>query len=129
MVPIGTNRYKDISLPYSIKKIRVNCDSFKTLGVWFSQDQNKAVRLDYDCKIKKIDTILNIWRGRNLSWKGKILILKSLVIPQIQYLLSSCYCPYSYLKKIDTLLFSFLWNSKTSKIKRNSVCATYSMGG
>ena len=58
-----------------------------------------------------------------MSWKGKILI------PQIQYLLSSCYCPYSYLKKIDTLLFSFLWNNKISKIKRNSVCAIYSMCG
>ena len=31
VVPIKTNRYKDISLPFSIKKIRVNCDSFKTL--------------------------------------------------------------------------------------------------
>ena len=44
VVPIGTSRYKDITLPYSIRKIRVNCDSFKTLGVWYSQDQNEAVR-------------------------------------------------------------------------------------
>ena len=128
-IPIGTNKLKSITLPKSIKQIKINYSSFKTLGVWFSQNQHEAIRLNYDEKIMKIEIMLNIWKNRNLSWKDRILILKSLIIPQVHYLLASCYCPNDYLKKIDKLMFSFIWDNKPAKIKRTTITATYAMGG
>ena len=64
-----------------------------------------------------------------MSLIGKILILKSLVLPQINYLLSVCFCPMHMLKKMDRLLFKFLWENKPAKIKINTFTATYTMGG
>ena len=128
-IPIGPNRLASITLPYSIRKIKINNSSFKTLGVWFSHDQNEACKLNFEDKLNKMKTILSIWKTRNLSWKGRILILKSLVTPQIHYLLSCCYCPSKYLTMIDKSLFNFLWGDKPAKIKRSTILATYKMGG
>ena len=49
--------------------------------------------------------------SRNLSLKGKILIIKTLILPQITYLLLVCYCPVHILQKVDKL-FEFLWDKK-----------------
>ena len=76
-----------------------------------------------------MNTIINIWRSRSLSIKGKITIIKTLIIPQIHFLFSMIFIPENILKKIDTMLFDFLWNSKPAKIKRTTIIAPVSEGG
>ena len=53
-----------------------------------------------------METIINIWKCRKMSLKGKILILISLVLPQKNYLLSVCFCP-MHILKIDYYLNSY----------------------
>ena len=67
------------------KLIKVKHGPFKALGVWYSYSQEEILKLNLDERIKKLNTILNIWRSRNLSLKGNIIIIKTLAIPQIQY--------------------------------------------
>ena len=70
-----------------------------------------------------------IWSMRNLSLIGKITILKSLIIPQVVHLFSLLYVPDHILKTIDKLLFSFLWNNKKPKIKRDTIVGNIEDGG
>ena len=129
IIPVGSSRFQNIYLPKIISKLTVNKNSFKTLGVWFSYNLNESISLNFENKLSSMETIINIWKCRKMSLKGKILILKSLVLPQINYLLSVCFCPMNILEKIDRLLFKFLWENKPAKIKRNTITATYTMGG
>ena len=76
-----------------------------------------------------MESIINMWKCRNLSLKGKICIIKTLILPQIQFLFSTLYIPHDYLNKIDKILFNFLWNGKISKIKRNSIISNINEGG
>ena len=76
-----------------------------------------------------METLLNIWRSRNLSLKGKITIMKTIILPQIQFLFSMIYIPDEILDKIDKLLFNYLWDCKRSKIKRTTITAKIENGG
>ena len=76
-----------------------------------------------------MEKITQTWSCRNLSLKGRITIMKTLVIPQISNVLSMCYCPLQILEKIDQLLFDFLWEKKPHKIKRETIIANFNSGG
>ena len=77
--------------------------------------------------MKKIMSSLS---ARNLTLLGKIAILKSLVVSQIVYLLSSLPSPPgSVIKEINCLLYDFLWDSKGDKIKRTEMINEYNKGG
>ena len=59
-----------------------------------------------------MEILLNIWNQRNLSLKGKITIVKSLVLPQMQFLFSMINVSEDTLKEIDHILFEFIWGEK-----------------
>ena len=94
---------------------------FKTLGIWFSNNHNDAIDLNYSPKIEKVKTLLQIWLGRHLSLKGKITILRALIISQISFLFT--------VEKLDKLLLSFLWRNKTPKVKKETIIASIGDGG
>ena len=61
--------------------------------------------------------------------KIKIVILKSLVIPQVTHLLSNTYVPNDVLDKIDRMLFRFLWQNGPSTVKRKTIISNLASGG
>ena len=76
-----------------------------------------------------MESLINIWVARNPSLKGKVTIIKAMVLPQIRHLLTRCFCPKQVLDTIDKLIFNFLWNKKLNKIKRHTIIANVSDGG
>ena len=58
---------------------------------------------------------------RALSLKGKVTILKSLIISQMTFLFSVLFVPEYILQKLNKLIFSFLWDGKTPKVKRETM--------
>ena len=90
-VPIGKLRNKEINLPEELEKIGIGHGLFKALGVWYSHSESEIIELNINNRIKNIQTIVNIWRSRMLSLKGKITIIKTLIIPQVQFLFSMIY--------------------------------------
>ena len=129
VIPIGTQKLKDIILPKCISKLTVNRTFFKTLGIYYTYETNESVRLNFEPKINAMKTVINIWSARKLSLKGKVLIIKTLLLPQINYLLASIYTPNNILVEIDKLLFQFLWNKKTPKVKKSCIISNYRDGG
>ena len=63
-------------------------EPIKILGVDISANRNEIANLNFPDKVSKIETILNIWRERNLTIFGKVTIIKSLAFSQLVYLLS-----------------------------------------
>ena len=129
IIPIGNQRGKKIRLPSHLEKITVKNRPFKALGVWFSIDTQETLNLNLTERIKAIATLINIWKGRRLSLKGKITILKTLILPQVQFLFSMIEIPETILNQIDKIFFDYLWDSKPSKIKRSTIIAPIEQGG
>ena len=58
----------------------------------------------------------------------KITIIKTLILPQINFLSSMKHIYEQIIKKLDKILFDHLWNSKPAKIKRSTIIATVAEG-
>ena len=129
IIPIGNQKSKDIVLPIQLRKITVKHGPFKALGVWFSLDAQETQSLNVTDRLKAIVTLINIWKGRKLSLKGKITILRTLILPQIQFLFSMITIPELILKQLDKIFFDYLWDNKPAKIKRSTIIAPIELGG
>ena len=120
---------KQSDVPKQLAKLRINRSIFKTLGIWFAKDPKRCTELNYDERLKKINCILQIWKQRNLSWKGCIMIIKTLVLSQVTHLFTMTYTPLKFLEQLDKLIFGFLWNNKPPRVKRETIIATVDDGG
>ena len=63
--------------------------SFKTLGTWFSIDPEEATRPNFNVQMTIIRNTLKHWGSRSLTLKGKIVVLKALIVPHLIQLASS----------------------------------------
>ena len=107
-----------------------NNGPFNTLGVWFTKNEDEMYNLNFRDKLPQLGQILNIWSGQSLSLKGKITIIKNLVISKIINTCSMMYVPINFIKEVDKLVFTFLWGQgKRPKVKKSVIVNDYSSGG
>ena len=117
---------------YGIKFV----DSLKILGVHFSQNyaasENPA---NWESKIEKVEKLFGLWAKRDLSIKGKIIIVKTFGLSQFIYLMQSIGLPDKVITKINRIFFSFIWKRKYNskkpfeKIKRKIMYNSIESGG
>ena len=129
IVSLSDHKIDSVQLTGLLEGIKVATGPFKTLGVWFTCDNEISVKLNYNERIKSMQQTLHIWRARSLSWKGKIIILKTLVIPQVIHLFSNIYTPMHILERIDSLFFDFLWGGKPPRVKKSTIINDFHEGG
>ena len=84
---------------------------------------------NFNLKIQKLQIHLDMWSSRNLTLFGKVLIIKSLGLSQILYSASNTNVPKDAITTVKRKLFSFLWNKKKDKIKREGLYQDYDKGG
>ena len=100
-----------------------------TLGITITNDPVVNIEKNFKSRLKVMRDILNIWLARNLSLKGKITVLKSLVLPKLLYVSSNMPVPMEVIKEADRLINNFLWDHKKSKIKKNVMIQSIDHGG
>ena len=71
---------------------------------------------------------MEVWKS-NLTYRGKVLIIKTLLLSQIGFLADVVSIPINIVKQIDTLLWSFLWDSKQPLVNKNVMLQNIQMGG
>ena len=108
IIPLGPLRQTEFVILTKINMLKVNKKALKTLGIWFSCDLNECEGLNVQFCLENIKMLLGIWKHRKLSWIGRIMIIKTLIVPQITQLLSTIYIPDYFLKELVGLLYGFL---------------------
>ncbi|XP_020270783.1 uncharacterized protein LOC109845967 [Asparagus officinalis] len=90
-------------------------------------------RLSYlDCSslISKISDKLQVWQSRkNLSYAGRIQLIKTVILGIQTYWTSNYILPIRVLEKIDMLCSAFLWGSKIHQVSWIEVCKDKKIGG
>ena len=99
---MGSYKDRDFSIPSS-KPITWARGKVYALGVLFSTSEINESDINFREKIEKMKKMMSSWSARNLTLLGKIAILKSLVVSQIVYLLSSSPSPPGVMKEINCL--------------------------
>ena len=129
IIPIGSKLNQNIITPIDLSTVKIKHLPFKALGTWFYANEIDCMEYNTKKRIENMNTILNIWRCRNLSIKGKIVIIKSLVLPQITFLFSMLYITDSILIEIEKMLYNFIWDFKPAKIKKKHFDRSNRRGG
>ena len=104
-------------------------DHVYSLGIWHYINLKDTLKVNFNMKLENMRKIMYMWMERDLSLKGKVTILKSLILPQILYVSSNLPVPEWFVNEAEHLMFRFLWDGKPDKIKRSVVINKIEDGG
>ena len=101
----------------------------RLLGLTITCNQKVHFEENIKPKLMLMHNLLNIWSSRNLSLKGKITVINSLIVPLFIYPASIMEIDKDTLVEIDAALFKFLWSNRKPKIAKNVIQGQYKDGG
>ena len=93
------------------------------MGLGNLQGDNWSPRI---CAVEK--TLLS-WRRRNLSFRGKALVINALALSRFWYVASLVHMPPWVLRMLNSLIFDFFWKTKCELASRAVVVQPPSLGG
>ena len=102
-------------------------DNVKTLGIHHGYNiQNDEI---WKSIIDKMKNCVHVWKSRNLTYTGKTLIVKNLLISLCGYEIEMRGIPEKYVKEITTLVWGFIWGGGINQIDRKVCCLGVENGG
>ncbi len=105
-------------------------EPFVLLGIKFSTRIEEIPEINFESKMCDVKKMISIWSRRQLSPLGKIVVVKSLILPKLTHLFISLPEPsHVWLKQLETMLFHFIWNHNIDRIARCQLIQDYSLGG
>ena len=93
------------------------------LGITHGKGSRDLVVENYESVMEKLTSKLNMWKLRDLSLIGKIQILKTHGISQVQDVMNVVEPSTEILNKINSIIFNFVWGSKSDKDKHQAMIA------
>ena len=103
-------------------------DVIKILGIYFSYNKKLEQEKNFLNHIVKIQNILKLWKLRNLTIEGRIVVFKSLAISKLIHLALVTEIPTSTINLLTKIQMEFIWKGKNLKIKNSTLCNDYEYG-
>ena len=104
-------------------------DLIKILGIYFSYKTKLELKKNLLNHIAKIQNILKLWKLRNLTIEGRIVVFKSLAISKLIHLALLTEIPTTSINLLTKIQIEFIWKGKNPKIKNSTLCNGYEYGG
>ena len=99
----------------------------KILGQFFGNVD--CTQMNWNSKIQKINNIIAAWRHRELSFKGKALVINGLLTSTLWYNATSLSMPSWAVSQIEQAIYSFFWNNKHPLVNRDILALPLKEGG
>ena len=90
--------------------------AYKVFGIYFSYNMNLINQKNYYQAITNIHGILKLWRMRNFSIEGKIIVFKTLAISKLVCLEFLTFIPNHITEEVAKIQKSFIWNDHPLKL-------------
>ena len=105
-------------------------EGLEILGIHFFRDPLRTTNFNWTLRINQIEAYLAGIAGRDLSLKGKVLNLNSKALAPLWYLAAIIPFPRWEVKKVNKLLFTYLWGeAKQEPIRRQTIFSPREKGG
>ena len=98
-------------------------------GIIFGINSHDLTSKNYEPVTEKLISKLNMWKMRDLSLIGKIQVLKTYGISQVQDVMNVIEPTTEILNNLNKIIFNFLWGGNTDKVKRKAMISDYDQGG
>ena len=123
---LGNDKYRQQNC--NLLNIKWPNEPIRCLGIFIGHNIEQKLEYNWKKRIKDIETLLDLWKSRDLTLFGKVAIIKSLAIPKIIYPGSVLTVPEEIIKQLNKLFYTFIWG-KRDKIQRNVAIADIENGG
>ena len=90
------------------------------LGVFFTYNENDLTQCNFNNLLKDINVSLISWNRHNISIYGRILVIKTFVISKLLYRASVLPVPFTFIKAVNDMIYSFTWRYKKPLVKKIS---------
>ncbi len=110
------------------RNINVNADPrikwpnnpIRYLGVYVGYNEQICYKRNWTDKLEDMQKLIDNWRIRKLTLFGKVIVIKSLIIPKIILSATVLEVPTEVTNSISKMIYNFLWGP-CDKIKRVSI--------
>ena len=102
-------------------------DKLKILGIFLGNSVNPDE--NWNSQVCKVRYVLNRWKGRSLTLKGKMIAINSLVGSILGLLWVHLTMSRSCYQKFNDSIWDFFWSGKGEKLKRVTVRGPSRLGG
>ena len=100
---------------------------FKVLGVFIGV--GNLEKANWRPHITAVENVLASWRQRQLSFRGRALVINALALFRVWYVASLIHMPAWVFKELNTLAFNFFWKGKRDLVSRSVVVQPTLFGG
>ena len=100
-------------------------DTLKILGTHFSYNKKLKDQKNVSTTVTNIQRVLKIWKMRNRTLEGKIVIFKTLAISKIVFQSLITPVPRQFVNELEKIQKAFLWKNYPPKIKHETLCKAY----
>ena len=105
-------------------------EEFNLLGITFNVNLKLTTIINYQKALVKIKDNIKSWNKRYLTPLGKITVIKTFLLSQLNHIFLTLPNPSSTVtKELNSILFKFLWANKPDKLKRVQVTLPTQQGG
>ena len=99
----------------------------KLLGLYVGNTD--CTNQNLESKIHKLRNITAAWRHRDLSLKGRALVINGLLTSTLWYLATNIHFPAWAVQEIEDIVYSFLWDYKRPLLNRDVLSLPIAEGG
>ena len=126
---IGTSKQREFEY-LKHRKFKWSSTEATALGMTFTTKKSNIFQVNLEPKIMNFENCLKQWHHRKLTLKGKITVIKNYALPKLIYVLFSLpNPPQQTIKRIEKIMYNFLWDGKPETIKRDILTENYDKGG
>ena len=126
---LGSLRNSEAKL-YTQKSLNWTNNPLLILGISITQSVKNLCECNFPQLLVKMQNIVDIWKMRDLTLYGKVLISKSLLISQLIYKLSILPDPgIDYMKEVNSLISKYVWGNKPPRLAKNILMQPLDKGG
>lgn len=102
-------------------------DGLKILGVRFFRGD--SAKENWEARLKVVRGKIVRWNSRGLSLWGRLEVVKADLLPSLNYLAYVFPVPFWFGRKLEKLVFSFLWKNSTEMVARGQMYRLMRDGG
>jgi hypothetical protein len=122
-------RNQEINFPKNYLGLTWGKLPINLLGITIADDDETIKTENFSARIEGIDVLTKIWCRRNLSMKGKLSIINTLLIPKLIYPCTILDVPPDIVTTAVNTIRTFFWNWKRPKIKLDTLIRKIDKGG
>ena len=108
------------------ENIHWSSDHHKFYGISLGTEQSE--RLTWNKIVCNLDKRASIYSGRDLSYRGISVVAQVILCTSIWYIGSLLLMPASIRRKIERIIFTFVWTNQHEALKRNTVYNSFDKG-